>query len=128
MKNELIFNSDLHFEHKLWRQELFFWEDEIKSFNKRLGELTSRWKDKNMLAQLEHYQNQFILQEDAIDKLQASINIHETSIASESKKGKDILDTVLVKKHVELRNKMDVQRHIYRDLKKEFFNFLTDYI
>ena len=55
MKNEIIFNADLHFEHNLWRRELFFWEDEIKSFNKRLEELVQRWTDKEILAQLEHF-------------------------------------------------------------------------
>lgn len=128
MKNEIIFNSDLHFEHKLWRRELFFWEDEIKSFNKRLEELVQRWTDKEMLAQLEHFQNRFILHEDVINKYQKHINVHETIIANSSKKGKDLLDISLVKKHVEFRNKMEVQRHIYGDLKNDFFKFLTKHI
>ncbi len=128
MKKELIFNSDLHFEHKLWRRELFFWEDELKSFQNRLKELVKRWDDKEMLAQLEHYQNQFMIQENAIDKLQDHINVHETIIANSSKKGKDVLDISLVKMHVEFRNKMEVQRHIYRDLKDEFFKFITKYM
>ncbi|GGK44613.1 hypothetical protein GCM10007963_11020 [Lutibacter litoralis] len=128
MKNELIFNSDLHFEHNQWRRELFFWEDELKSFQNRLEELVKRWTKKEMLVQLEHYQNQFILQDDVINTLQDDIHIHEISIAAASKNGKDLLDTTLVKKHIEFRNRMEVQRHIYRDLKKEFFKFLTKYM
>jgi len=128
MKKELIFNSDLHFEHKLWRRELLFWEDELKSFNLRLDELVNRWTNKEMLAQLEHYQNQFVLQGNAINQLQDEINNHETDIAVSTRQGKDLLDTILVKKHIEFRNKMEVQRHIYRDLKKEFFNFLSKYM
>lgn len=128
MKNELIFNSDLHFEHKLWRRELFFWEDELKSFKIRLDELVKRWGDKEMLAQLEQFQNQFIIQQNAIDKLQDHINVHETIIANSSKKGKDLLDISLVKMHVEFRDKMEIQRHIYRDLKDDFFKFLTKYM
>jgi len=128
MKNEIIFNADLHFEHKLWRRELFFWEDEIKSFNKRMEELVQRWTDKEILAQLEHFQNRFILHEDVINKYQDHINVHETNIANSSKKGKDLLDISLVKKHVEFRNKMEVQRHIYGELKYDFFKFLTKYM
>jgi len=128
IKNEVIFNSDLYFEHKQWRRELFFWEDELRSFKNRLNELVSRWTDKDMLAQLEHYQNQFIIHENKINELQDNINIHETNIAAHSKKGKDILDTILVKKHIEFRNKMEVQRHIFGDLKKEFFKFLSEYM
>ena len=128
MKNELIFNSDLHFEHNQWKRELFFWEDELKSFQNRLEDLLKRWTKKEMLVQLEHYQNQFILQDEVINTLQEDIHIHEISIAAASKKGKDLLDTALVKKHIEFRNRMEVQRHIYRDLKKEFFKFLTKYM
>ena len=128
MKKELIFNSDLHFEHKLWRRELLFWEDELKSFNLRLDELVNRWTNKEMLAQLEHYQNQFMLQENNIDKLQDEINVHEANISKSTKQGKDLLDIHLVKNHIEFRNKMEVQRHIYRDLKKEFFTFLSSYM
>ena len=61
METNVIFNSDLHFEHNLWRAELLFWEDELKSFNNRLSELVKRWTDKEVLAQLEHFQNQFVL-------------------------------------------------------------------
>lgn len=128
MKKELIFNSDLHFEHKLWRRELFFWEDELRSFQNRLNELVKRWEDKEMLAQLEHYQNRFLLQEDVINKYEDHINLHESIIANTTKKSKGLLDIGLVKKHIEFRNKMEVQRHIYRDLKDDFFKFLTKYM
>lgn len=128
METAIIFNSDLHFEHNQWRRELFFLEDELRSFQNRLEELVKRWTKKEMLVQLEHYQNQFILQEEVINDLQEAIQLHEISIAAANKKGKDLLDTVLVKKHIEFRNKMEVQRHIYKDLKKEFFKFLTRYM
>ena len=63
-----------------------------------------------------------------INKYQDHINVHETIIANSTKIGKDMLDISLVKKHVEFRNKIEVQRHIYGDLKNEFFKFLTKYM
>jgi hypothetical protein len=128
MEKELIFNSDLHFEHKQWRRELFFWEDEIKSFRNRLVELVNRWTNKTVLAQLDHYQNQFKIQEEAINELLDDINLHEINISEHSKKGEDVLDTSVVKKHIEFRNHMDTQRRIYNELKKEFFRFLSEYM
>ena len=128
METAVIYNSDLYFEHKQWRRELLFLEDEIKSFKNRLEELVNRWTKKEMLAQLEHYQNQFIIQESVIQKFQEDINMHETNIAAHYKKGEDVLDTFLVKKHIEFRNHIDVQRHIYTDLKKEFYHFLSKYM
>lgn len=128
MKTEVIFNSDLHFEHKLWKGELLFWEDELKSFKNRLEELVNLWTDKIMLAQLEHYQNQFLIHENTINEIQECINAHEINIAAHSKKEEDVLDTMLIKKHVECRNHIETQRHIYSDLKKEFFRFLSKYM
>lgn len=127
-KSEILFNEDLHFEHKQWRSELAFWEDELKSFKNRLSELIRRWTNKEVLAQLEHYQNEFILHEGVIDELQEAIEKHETRIAGQTQSGLEALDTAMTKKHLEFRNKMETQRLIYADLKKEFFRFLSKYM
>lgn len=128
MEKQVIYNSDLHFEHKLWQRELTFWEDELKSFNNRLSELVTQWTDKKVLVQLEHYQNQFILHGTVIDKLQDDINMHEVNMSAHFIKGEDVLNYSFVKKHIEFRNKMETQRQIYNELKKEFFRFLSKYM
>ncbi|MCL7763003.1 hypothetical protein MPF19_06195 [Polaribacter sp. Z014] len=128
MKTKILYNENMHFEHINWKRELAFWEDELKSFNRRLSELVSRWTDKDVLAKLEHFQNEFVLHEAVIEDLQEIIEEHETRIAAQSKTNKDALDTQLAKKHVEFRNKMENQRHIYTQLKKGFFRFLEEYM
>ncbi|WP_458626088.1 hypothetical protein [Winogradskyella sp. PC D3.3] len=128
MKAQVIYNSDLHFEHNQWRSELAFWEDELKSFKNRLEELVVRWTDEDMLAQLEHYQNAFIRQGEVIDILQHDIHVHEANMSALDNEGEDALDRLLVKNHVEFRNRMETQRHIYAELKQEFFRFLTKYM
>jgi uncharacterized membrane-anchored protein YhcB (DUF1043 family) len=128
MEKEVIFNSDLHFEHTQWRRELFFWEDELRSFKNRLNELVSRWTKKEVLAQLEHYQNQFTIHENSISELQDHISQHETNIAEHTKNGEDVLNQELVKNHTEFRNRMEIERNLYNNLKKEFFRFLSEYM
>jgi hypothetical protein len=128
MEKEVIFNSDLHFEHKQWKRELLFWEDELKSLQNRLNELVLRWTDKEVLAQLEQYQNQFMIQKNAIDELEDHIILHETNISEHFKKGEDVLDLQMIKEHTEFRNKMDTQRILYSDLKRNFFRFLSKYM
>ena len=118
----------MHFEHKQWRRELFFWEDELRSFNNRLNELVLRWTKKDVLAQLEHYQNQFIIHENTIKELEDHINLHETNIAEHTKKGEDVLNQELVKNHIEFRNRMEIERNLYNNLKKEFFRYLSEYM
>ncbi|MBT8312932.1 MAG: hypothetical protein KJP26_00600 [Maribacter sp.] len=128
MEKEIIYNSNLHFEHVQWRRELFFWEDELKTFKNRLSELVMRYTSKEVMVQLEHFQNQIILHGGKIDDLLEDIEKHESQIAGQSMAGKDVLDTVLVKKHLEFRDRMETQRQLYADLKKDFFRFLTKYM
>ena len=128
METQVVYNSDLHFEHERWRSELFFWKDEMRSYRNRLEELVTRWTDRKVLAQLEHYQNEFILHEGRIDEFLEGIETHEHSIAGKSKSGEISMDRVMMKKHLEFREEMETQRLLFFNLKKEFFNFLTKYI
>jgi hypothetical protein len=118
----------MHFEHKHWKDELAFQKDELKSFNNRLSELVTRWTDKEVQAQLEHYQNEFVLHLGVIEDLQETIEEHEIRIAGQSETGTDSIDTQLAKKHIEFRNRIETQRHIYAELKKEFFRFLVKFM
>lgn len=128
METTFLYNDNMHFEHQQWQGELDFWKDELKSFNNRLSELVTRWTDKKVLAQLEHYQNEFILHGGVIADLQEIIEIHETRIAGQTKADIAALDAKLAKQHIEFRNKIETQRHIYAELKKEFFRFLETYM
>tara|TARA_R110002167_G_scaffold33327_1_gene107055 strand:- start:1591 stop:1977 length:387 start_codon:yes stop_codon:yes gene_type:complete len=128
MEKEVIYNSNLHFEHQQWHSELLFYKDELKSFRHRLEELVMRWTKKEVLSQLEHFQNEFILHEGIIDDMREDIEAHEIQIAAQSKTGHESMDTVMVKNHLEFRNKMETERVIYADLKKEFYRFLTKYM
>ena len=125
---EVFYNENLHFEHRNWRSELDFWKDELKTFNNRLSELVTRYTNKDVLKQLEHYQNEFTLHSNVIDDLQETIEKHEASIAGHSKTGDESMNVVLVKTHVDFREKMETQRQIYADLKKVFFRFLSEYM
>ncbi|SDT90690.1 hypothetical protein SAMN04487762_0471 [Polaribacter sp. Hel1_33_78] len=128
LQKEVLYNSNMHFEHQQWNRELAFWQDELKSFNNRLSELVTRWTDKYVLAQLEHYQNEFVLHGGVIEDLLEAIEKHEISIAGQTKTGIEVLNSSLAKNHIEFRNRLDSQRHIYAELKTEFFRFLSKYM
>ncbi len=128
MKNEVLNNSDLHVEHTQWRSELLFWEDEIKSFNKRLEELVNRWTDKNVLAQLEHFQNEIISHGEIVDTLQHDIVEHESNMSGHDEKGENVINVVLAKHHIEFRNRIETQRNMYADFKKKFYRFLSKFM
>jgi hypothetical protein len=128
MKTQVVQNSDLHFEHKQWENELLFWRDEIKTFQNRLDELVVRWTDKDVLKKLDYFQNSFIIHNNKIDVFIDQIQSHEHNIFKHYELYEDALDRIYFKKHLEFRDKIETQRHMYNDLKKEFFVFLTKYM
>ncbi len=125
---EVVYDENFHFEHQNWKSELNFWKDELKTFNNRLSELVTRYTSKEVLKQLEHHQNEFALHSNVIDDLLETIEKHEANIAGHSRTGNESMDVVLVKTHMEFREKMETQRQIYADMKKSFFQFLTKYM
>ena len=128
MKREVIFNPDLHFEHECWRREIYFWEDELKSFQNRMEEITTRWTDQGILAQIDAFQNKFNIHENAFESIKDEILMHEANMADHYNKGEDVLEKTMVDKHIKLRDRIETERKLYQDLKKDLFRFLTKYM
>ena len=128
MKEELIFNTDLHFEHETWRRELDFWQDELESFQNRLNELVMQYTDKDMYANVEKFQNQLCIHEEVMNSIGNQIQMHESNMADHYKKNEDSMNRDMVKKHLEIRRRMEIQRDIISEMKKNLFSFLTRYL
>ncbi|WKK65684.1 hypothetical protein [Lutimonas zeaxanthinifaciens] len=128
MKKELIFNTDLHFEHENWNRELLFWEDELISFQNRLDELVLRWTAREVLTEVEKFQNHIIVHREAIVSIKNQIELHETNMADHYKRDEDVLNKDLVSKHELLRYKIEIQRNLFNEFKGNFFRFLTKYL
>lgn len=128
MATQVIYNSDLHFEHMQWKKELLFWKDEIESFQNRLDEITIRWSDEKVLAELGQYRHRFLSELKKIDKFIGAIDSHEHDIASHLKAKEDCIDRVHLKHHEAFRDKMMAFRTDYNDVKHKFFVFLTKYM
>ena len=128
MKKEIIYNADLHFEHENWQREINFWEDELKSFHKRLEELVLRWTDRSVLAEIEKFQNKFMIQGKEFDSLKDQIAMHEKNMAAHYEKNEDVLNKMFVNQHLDFRKVLETERNLYNDLKKDFFRFLTKYM
>ena len=118
MKEELIFNTDLHFEHETWRRELDFWQDELESFQNRLNELVMQYTDKDIYANVEKFQNQLCIHEEVMNSIGNQIQMHESNMADHYKKNEDSMNREMVKKHLEIRRRMEIQRDIISDMKK----------
>ena len=115
--------QELHFEHTLWAKELSFAAGELKFFEKKLGEIVGTISNREVLASLEHFQNQFIRQKEVVDELNHAIGIHEQDLSNRLKTDAELDDT-MAKTHAKVREDMMTFRKLFAELKTEFFQFL----
>lgn len=113
----------VHFEHRLWVNELNFFADELRIYEHQLEELVKKADKKGAMQELEQFQNQFIRQKEVLDTLQHDIHIHEQKLSEAVKADKELpLDPEY---HEFMKEQMESFRSIYSGLKKRFYLFLN---
>ena len=120
--------DDLHFEHKVWKNQLEFCKGELEFFKHRLEEISQRYTDKDILKRLEHFQNQFIIQRDEIDRFLHDINVHEDALAKEAIEHPVATDHILMKDHPNERERFDTFNQLYAELKNDYINYLRKWM
>jgi hypothetical protein len=80
----------LHFEHRLWMNELSFFSDELKIYEHRLEDLVNKNNEMKVLSLLEQFQNQFIRQREVLEELHHNIKVHEQKIGEAMRRGEEV--------------------------------------
>jgi hypothetical protein len=80
------------------------------------------------MAQLEHFQNQFIREREVIDELRHDIKQEENLLEKEMKDHPVAIEHRYFKDHVELRGRFETFEKLYRELKQEFQRWLVQWM
>lgn len=75
----------LHHQGNDWLRELEFYKQELAILTSRLQEIAKRNTNKNVLAEVEKYQDRFILLREQIDTLHHNIGKRETNLEQQAK-------------------------------------------
>lgn len=126
MSNNQVHLTDLHNEHVEWNRRIAFYRDEVASFENRLSEIVNANSKTEVLAPLEHFQNQFIRQTEVMDVLNHDINAHETLLVNMVKENNVATDRKSTTDHTELRDRMNQFDKLFGELKDEFTKFLSE--
>ncbi len=117
--------GDLHFDHMEWLNALRFYKDELGILEHRLEEMVRRNTSTEVMAELEHFQNQFIREREVIDELRHDIKQQENVLEKEAKEHPVGLDHRYYADHTELRDRMDTYEKLYHELKRDYHRWLA---
>lgn len=117
--------TDLHREILEWKSQIEFCKDEIKVMQNRLGEIASKNNEKEVMAQLEHLQNQAFRQLEVSDQLYHDLKIKDQDYATLVKQNPVASDRKLAEDHHELREKIDIYGRLYNEFKGELHQYAS---
>ncbi|MFM7472561.1 MAG: hypothetical protein ACKO00_01420, partial [Crocinitomicaceae bacterium] len=122
------FIYDQHQKHLDYLNRLEFYTEEIAILKERLSEVTLKNTDKEVLKQVEHFQNQFIIQRNNIDELKHTIKIHENELQMVVAKNSTAVEHRKVIVDDKTQAFMSYFEQNFNELRKEFNLFLRDWM
>ena len=120
-----IYIKELHQLHATWNSILELSRDEVLSFENRLQEIIKSNTSKDILAQAEHFQNQFIHQKEVIDALSHDIHEDEIRIAENVKENKVAVEHRRIEQKFSLEERMQIFQKIFTEIKSDYLKFLA---
>ncbi len=104
-----------------------FWKQEIEVLDKYLAAVNASYSDTVVRAEVEHFQNQFIIQLNFINSLKNDVKAQEALI---SLLEKDISNKKLQQKKADdeydIRDRMLTNQKLYVELKQSFKKWLSN--
>lgn len=117
--------KELHHLHANWNSMLDLTKDEILSFEIRLQEIAKANTGKEVMAQVEHFQNQFRRQKEVIDQLRQDIHEDELRITENVKENNVAVEHRTVEENFRLKDSLYVFQKIFKELKSDCLLFLA---
>ncbi len=114
--------------HSEWLKGLEFYDAEIDIMQNRLLEIVKKNNGKEMMAEVEHFQNQFIVQRDNIDQLQHDIRLHDKEVATEAQAHAGKMKSSGLDEHSKLQEQVESFEKVFNELRQEFKGFLSKWM
>jgi hypothetical protein len=115
-------------DHLEWLKSIDFYEDEFGTLEKRLMEIADKNSGQEVMAEVEHFQNQFIVQRNNIDELRHSIREHAGKVSVDAKEHAGKMETYLIGEHGRLKDQFDIFEKVIKDFRHEFNLFLAKWM
>lgn len=121
------FSNDLRYDHNIWENELNFYKKELGIFETRLVEMLKRKPTRDLLRELEQYQNQFIRQKQVVDNVNHKIHLYDDELKGIPAEIMLSNDSNEITKHKELESDIRITRKLYFELRDRFSIYLEKF-
>jgi mRNA deadenylase 3'-5' endonuclease subunit Ccr4 len=128
VQDKYVFLADLHYEHRLWRNELSFYKEELIILQERLNEIVSKNTDPEAVTGVESFQNRFELQRKNISDLKHKIKKHEQYLTEYAENHPIAIDHVHFTDHTAIREEMETFTDLYQEMKRAFNRFAVKWM
>ena len=114
-----------HAEHREWLNKLDFYYDDLKIMRHRLEEVAARNTNKSLMAQVEHFQNQFVIQRNELDEMKHAIHQAESGIAENVAQNGTAVNRRSMPDNVSIRDRIERFEKLFLQLRKELMTFVA---
>jgi hypothetical protein len=115
--------SDLHAQHAGWQQKIRQYRNELAALNQQLDEVVLNKPPQDLMAAIEHFQNQFTVQSEVLDIMRHDFKQHENAIEAEQA-GRNKSGGALAGNHRKHEDRLLQFEKLFAELKDEFGEFL----
>jgi hypothetical protein len=117
--------QQFHHENMTWIRSLDFLKQENSHLKNRLSEVVDITTDRTVLAQAEHFQNQFIIKDEFLDQLRHDVNEQERILTDRYVRTGNSVDEYVTNRQKKLREQMEYLEKDFTSLRNEFNRYLT---
>ena len=119
---------DLHSDRKEWLNKVNFYKDDLKVLRHRLSEILLKNSSIEVRAMAEHFQNQYILQDERADILRHDVNKSMTHLEAAINGNPTAVDHRKVNDENELRDAVETFERIFSELRQDSINFFAKWM
>jgi hypothetical protein len=117
-----------HQEHTIWLNKLSFYVDDMAIMQKRIEEIAKKNTAKEVLAKIDHFQNQLLIQRKNIADIKHHIERDEKHLNESITKNETAVDHRKIEDHADERADVKAFEDNFNQLRKELNHFAAQWM
>ena len=117
-----------HNENMEWNSALKFYKEELDLLKARLAEIASKNNNQEVMKEVEHFQNQFIIQRDNIDRISHEVKMNEEKLIADIKNNPTAVDHRKVDYHNKEKDLVTGFEKNMNEIRSEFKRFASKWM